>query len=145
MKLRFKVSIPLSLWMRAAFVSSCVCSSSFPKCCRLLGLVHTAFYLCLPSPHVAQPRVGRNGYSNTWLRGDPCHRNQSLNSKERGVWVAQPVERLTSAQVVISRFMSLSPTSSSAQSPLQILCPSLSAPPLLTLSLSLSLSKINKH
>ena len=54
-----------------------------------------------------------------------------------GAWVAQSVKRLSSAQVVISRFMGSSPTSGSmltAQSLLQILCPSpapsLEAPPL---------------
>ena len=52
--------------------------------------------------------------------------------------VALSVERLTSAQVLISRFVSSSPASGSllsAQSRLQILC----LPPLLMLSLSLSL------
>ena len=63
-----------------------------------------------------------------------------------GAWVAQSVKCPTSAQVMILRFVSSSPTSGSvltAQSlePLQILylSLSLSAPPLLTLHLSLSL------
>ena len=66
----------------------------------------------------------------------------------RGAWVAQSVKRPTSAQIMISRFMSLSPTSGSvltAQSlepALDSVCPSLSAPPPLTLCLCLS--KINK-
>ena len=50
--------------------------------------------------------------------------------------VAQLVKLPTSAQVMISRFMSSSPASGSAlmkQSLLQILSPSLSAPPSLTL------------
>ena len=64
----------------------------------------------------------------------------------RGAWVAQSAERPTSAQVVSSWFVSSSPASGlllSAQTPLRILCLlslSLSAPSLLTLSLS----KINK-
>ena len=72
-----------------------------------------------------------------------------------GAWVAQSVERPTSAQVTISRFVGSSPTSGSvlmAQSlePVSVSAsPSHSAPPLLmpclSLSLSLSLSKINKH
>ena len=68
---------------------------------------------------------------------------------ERGVWVAQSVELPASAQVMISRFVSSSPTSGSvltAQSPepaSDSVSPSLSAlPPLV---LSLSFSKINKH
>ena len=65
----------------------------------------------------------------------------------RSAWVAQSVERLTSAQVMILWFMGLSPVSGSvltAQSldpALDSVSPSLSAPPLLTLCLSLSLSK----
>ena len=77
----------------------------------------------------------------------------------RGAWVAQPVKRPTSAQVMISQFVSSSPLSGSgltAQS-LKPACfgvcvcvcvyVSLSAPPLLALCLSLplSLSLKNKH
>ena len=58
--------------------------------------------------------------------------------KVRGSWVAQSVKRATSAQVMISWFVSWNPMSCSrlsVQSPFWILCPlSLSAPPLLTLS-----------
>ena len=67
----------------------------------------------------------------------------------RGAWVAQWVKRPTSAQVTISRSVSSSPTSGSvltAQSLEPVsdsVSPSLSAPPLLMLCLSLSLSKIN--
>ena len=61
-----------------------------------------------------------------------------------GVWVAQSVERPTSAQVMISRFVSSSPTASvlTAWTLLRILC-LLSLP--LYCSHSLSLSKISKH
>ena len=70
----------------------------------------------------------------------------------RGAWVAQSVECLTLAQVMISWFIGSSPTSGSvltAQSPepaLDSVSPSLSAPlqHMLCLSLSLYLSKINK-
>ena len=65
--------------------------------------------------------------------------------------MAQSVERPTSAQVTISRSVSLSPASGSVLT-VQSLEPAsdsvslfLSAPPLLMLCLSLSLSKINKH
>ena len=69
---------------------------------------------------------------------------QLLRVNNRGTWVVQSVEHLTSAQVIISRFMSLSPASGSllsAQNLLWILCSpphptttTTSAPPLLTLS-----------
>ena len=70
-----------------------------------------------------------------------------------GIWVAQSVEHLTSAQVMISQFVSSSPVSGSVLTAQSLepasdsVSPSLSAPPLLMLclSLSLSLSKINKH
>ena len=61
-----------------------------------------------------------------------------------GAWVAQSVKHLTSAQVVISQFMSLSPASGSvlmAQSlepASDSVSPPLSDPPLLTLCLSVS-------
>ena len=68
-----------------------------------------------------------------------------------GSWVAQSVEHLTSAQVMISWFVSLSPASGSVLTAWSLepasdsLSPSLSAPPLLALCLFLSLSKINKR
>ena len=69
-----------------------------------------------------------------------------------GAWVvAQLVGRLTSTQFMISRSMSLSPVSGSVLTAQSLepasdsVSPSLSAPPLLMLCLSLSLSKINKH
>ena len=73
------------------------------------------------------------------------------NVQCRGAWGAQSVEfeRPTSAQVVISRLASSSPASGSvltAQSPepaSDSVPPSLSAPPLLMLSLS-TLKQINK-
>ena len=61
-----------------------------------------------------------------------------------GAWVAQSVNHLTSAQVMISQFVSSSPTSGSvltAQSlepALDSASPSLSAPPPFMLCLSLS-------
>ena len=67
----------------------------------------------------------------------------------RGAWLAQSVECLTSAQVMISQFVGLSPMSGSvlmAQSlepDSDSVSPSLSAPPLLMLMLCLS--KMNKR
>ena len=75
------------------------------------------------------------------------------NTSRRGAWVAQSVERLTSAQVMISRSVGSSPASGSvltAQSlePAFGFCVSLSLCPspacTLSLCLSVSLSK-NKH
>ena len=68
-----------------------------------------------------------------------------------GAWVAQSVKHLTLAQVMVSQFMSSSPTSGSvlvAQSlepALASVSPSLYAPSSLTLCLSFSLSKINTN
>ena len=73
------------------------------------------------------------------------------NTEERGTWVAQLVERPTSAQVTILWFVSSSPVSGSvltAQSlepPSDSVFPSLSAPPTHALSLSLSLKNKEKH
>ena len=68
-----------------------------------------------------------------------------------GGWVAQLVKHPTSAQVMISRLMSLSPawgsvlTAQSLELALDSVSPSLSDPPLLMLSLSPSLLLKNKH
>ena len=68
--------------------------------------------------------------------------------KAWGAWVAQSVERPTSAQVMISRSMGLSPASGSLLTAQSLepasdsVSPSLSAPPLLVLSLSLKKNKI---
>ena len=65
--------------------------------------------------------------------------------KCRGTWVAQSVERPTLAQVMISQLMSSSPASGSVLTAQSLepasasVSPSLSAPPLLTHRLSLSL------
>ena len=74
----------------------------------------------------------------------PVYTNKLLHRNcSRGAWVAQWVKRPTSAQVMISRFVSLSPMMGSvltAQSPEPAsdpLSPPVSALPLLMLSLSL--------
>ena len=60
-----------------------------------------------------------------------------------GAWVTQSIEHPTSAQVMISRFMGSSPASGSGLTARSLepasdsVSPSLSAPPLLTLCLSL--------
>ena len=66
-------------------------------------------------------------------------------TRVRGTWVAQSVKRQTSAQVMISRFMGSSPSSGSVLTAQSLepasdsVSPSLSAPPPLTLYLSLCL------
>ena len=74
------------------------------------------------------------------------HRIQTLRRKQlRGAWVAQSVKRPTSAQVMISRFVSLSPASGSVLTAQSLepasdsVSPPLSAPPPLALTLSLPL------
>ena len=68
-----------------------------------------------------------------------------------GAWVAQSFQRRTSAQVVISRSVSLSPTSGSVLTAQSLepashsVSPSLSAPPPLVLCLSLSLKNKFKN
>ena len=63
---------------------------------------------------------------------------------QEGPWVAQSVKLPTSARVMISQFMSLSPASDSLliagslEPASDSVSPSLSAPPLLTFCLSLS-------
>ena len=80
--------------------------------------------------------------------GKKFHYMKTANA--RGAGAAQSVKRLTSAQVVISRFVGPSPTSVSvltARSPepaSDSVSPSLSAPPLLESSLSLSHTHTNK-
>ena len=67
----------------------------------------------------------------------------------QGSWVAQCVKHPTSAQVMISQSVGLSPpsgsvrTAQSLESALDSVSPPLSAPPLFMLSLPFSLSKIN--
>ena len=78
------------------------------------------------------------------------HSSVDLRGKWRGSWVAQSVERLTSAQVMISQFMSSSPTLGSVLTAQSLdpasdsVSPSLSAPSPLMLCLSLSLSLKNE-
>ena len=74
--------------------------------------------------------------------------NKLKKTQSQGAWVAQLVKHPTLAQVMISYFMSLSPTSGSVLTSqsldpaLDSMSPSLSAPPQLH---SASLSKTNKH
>ena len=105
-------------------------------------------------PHVAAPRCPHSrGRTCTCIHTEASTDMFCLKGKIRGAWMAQSVECPTSAQVMISRFVSSSPTLGSVLTARSLepasdsVTPSLSAPPLLVLSssLSLSLSKINKH
>ena len=75
--------------------------------------------------------------------------NFLLNFNSWGAWVAQSVKRPTSVQVMISQFVGSSPASGSVLTAQSLepashsVSPSLSAPSLLMLCLSVS--KINKH
>ena len=66
---------------------------------------------------------------------------------DRGAWVAQSVKHPTSAQVIISRFVGLSPTSGSVQTAQSLrpvwdsVSPSLCLSPTCALSLSISKNK----
>ena len=79
---------------------------------------------------------------STWTQTN----NPVLQHYFRGSWAAQLVKPLTSAQVMISQFVSLNPASGSVLTAqglklaLDSVSPSLSAPPMLMFSLSLSLS-----
>ena len=75
----------------------------------------------------------------------PTFEKVSKNVRNKGTWVAQSVKHLTSAQVMISWFVSLSPASGSvlsARSRLWIVCLPLSLP--LPRSCSVSLCPKNK-
>ena len=78
------------------------------------------------------------------VRNGSTYHLWSVENTSRGAWVAQSVERPTSAQVMISPSVSSSPASGSVLTAQSLepasdcVSPSLSAPPLLTLCLSLS-------
>ena len=73
--------------------------------------------------------------------GQPLLSDSRKTAASQGAWVSQLVKHLTSAQVQISWFVSLSP----ALGCVQILCLPLSLPLPSSHSLALSLSKINKN
>ena len=92
--------------------------------------LHTCTYVVMASLSLW------TGFFTTWVI--------SQNRYSRGTWVAQSVKDPTLAQVVISWFVSSSPVSGSVLT-VQILCLPLSAPPLLVLCLSVSLSLKYKY
>ena len=101
-------------------------------------LCSTTDYTCFPSTHGTFSRIV------CMLNPNTCINTLLRNWNYRGAWVAQLVERPTSAQVMISQSVSSSPTSGSvltAQSPgpaSDSVSPSLSAPPPFMLCLFLS-------
>ena len=142
LSLRLAPSQPSSVpGRRHSFLAPCVlgqtgsplCRDAFPEPLSVASPLQLAHY-------PLQVRMGHN----TKTRDFGIRR-----SGPGGARVAQLVELPTSAWVLISQFVSSSPTSGSllsVWSPLQILCPPISAPPPLARarSLSLSLSKLNK-
>ena len=95
--------------------------------------------------------------NKTQIRNRLPYTPHGIYPKAEGAWVAQSVKRPATPQVMISWFVGSSPASGSVLTTQSLepasdsVSPSLSAPPLLKLacararSLSLSLSKINKH
>ena len=85
------------------------------------------------------------------IQGIPSFRDLKLTREIKmgnfgGAWVAQSVKRLTSAQVMISRFVSSSPASGSVLTAQSLEPVSDSVSPFLSLfMLCLSVSKINKR
>ena len=81
---------------------------------------------------------------STWTGKTDTHRDTIRNARVGGTWVARSVKQPTSAQVVVSPFVSSSPVSGSVLTAQSLepasdsVSPSLSAPPLLMLCLSLS-------
>ena len=90
-----------------------------------------------------QKGESKQGISHT---GASIPRTELKMEGNGGAWVAQSVERLTLAQVMISQFVGSGPASSSVLTAQSLepasdsVSPPLSAPPLLALFLSLSLS-----
>ena len=96
------------------------------------------FTLTVLNPRETLPSVACNFQGRANREGLEGDGHVQKEFEPWGSWVAQLVECLTSAHVMISQFVSLSPASGSllsAQSPLQILCsPPLSASPPLVLT-----------
>ena len=107
------------------------------------------------------PALSRNVWSRRWSKTatiiltDKCRKRSKEVPRQPtrrrdywGAWVAQSVKRPTSPQVMISQFVSSSPTPGSVSRAwrlLWILCLPLSLCPCPIHTLSLSFSKINKH
>ena len=107
----------------------------------------------LPPPAASTPWTTKipqkKGCHHSWRQPESTGNHQHVRHplkeiKFRGAQVAQSVKHLTSAQIMISRFVSLSPvlssvlTAQSLEPALDSVSPSLCAPPLLALSHSLS-------
>ena len=128
--------------------------SALPTLASVLPLRHTRRPFLPPGhPRLFPPFQGLPPSQMSAQRSCGCcnyHINVvAQNNRNRGAWVVKSVKHPTSAQVTISQFVSLSPASGSVL-PAQSLepashsvSPSLSAPSLLMLSLSVS--KINKY
>ena len=95
--------------------------------------------------HLLQHFHGSPAYHQLMAQFNWQYNAKLASMRFRDTWVVQSVKCLTSAQVMISKFMSSSPTSGSllsVQSLLRILCPPRRPYPC-HLSLPLFLSKIN--
>ena len=138
---RLSFRLPLRSWSHGLWVRApCpLCAdSSEPGAC--FGFC-VSLSLC-PSPIRA---LSLSAFQK-WIKWKSPVVKITLKNSLRGAWVAQSVERPTSARVMISRFVSSSPVSGSglmAWSLLPILCLPLSLP--LPHSCSVSLCLKNKH
>ena len=94
----------------------------------VMGLVHLHLCEC-PTAHSSHP----------------LQEMAVSKSSSEGTWVAQSVKRLTSVQVMISRFVGLSSASGSVLTAWNREPDSDSVSPSLSASPPLILSKINKH
>ena len=126
---------------RGCFSTTGICFSLFwrpprPRCRQILCLVTACFPV---HRHLSPDTAKEQGNSLKSL----------LEACSWDAWAAQPVKRLTLAQVMISRSMGSSPESGSVLTAWSLepasdsVSPSLSVLPLL--AFCLSLSKINKH
>ena len=110
------------------------------------GQAKSKIYVGMQRPRVAEAVLKNKKLGNLdrQIRQIYIH----FKATARGAWVAQSVERLTSAQVMISQLVSSSPASGpvlTAWSLLQILCLPLSLPLTHLHSVSVSLKNKNKH
>ena len=124
------------------FCKGAILCKGLPGCCSVDLEITTP-----PPPEVIQRRaMGQQCYSHRRRAG----RGEMEKETYRGTWVARSVERLTSAQVMISPFVSSNPawvsalTARSLEPASDSVSPSPSAPPSLMLGLSVSLFLKNK-
>ena len=150
--------IPMDFIGTAAVLLECVFAGTIKKKMELLRREHRTpnqpsiiFWLQIRNPSQSQPTFrGSVLWWQTWMRVYSFFFFFFKIGTTRGAWVAQSVEHPASTQVMISWFVSSSPTSGSVPTARILepasdsVSPSVSAPLPLTFCLSLSLSLKNK-